>query len=1181
MNTESPFKLLDPYTREDQAIFFGRTSEVDRLYELVNQSRLILVYGASGVGKTSLVQCGLANRFNDTDWLGVYVRRRNNINRALRRAIKKNALNAVASGSSLETLVESLFLDYLKPVFFVFDQFEETYILGTHSERKRFYKYISRLLAQGEKRQLPLRIILIMREEYIARLYDFERYLPKIFDHRIRVESMNTTNIRQVIRGSCEQFGIRLKRPKQTANFIISRLTDTRRGIQLSYLQIYLDKLYRVHEELYPNEPVIFSPELVEQLGSIGDILVEFMEEQQRSIQAQMKLRFGISDPEVLTGVLDQFATLEGTRKTLNRVDIRSSGYPDTALTFCISALVNSRLLRVDEGAYELSHDKLAEKIAENRDLQARDLMRIRDLFRHKLALYQEREVLLSEEEIFYIRPYLSHFRQRPDLLELYDNSERELRKVKFRHQQLYQEAEYHRREAEKEKRQAEIINKVLYSNIWLARKDFNVALQYALEAWRMSAANREPSLEIKQALVGAYYAADEQGALNYEREIRVGSIIRYIRVSPDERLLFVGTAANDALLYNLSGKLINKLPYDNVSVASFSPDSQWLMLATNDGRILQIDRDGELSVQHQIGRQAIRQLVFMPDGTAYVLGAKKFLGLYRFGGELLQEFPLPDGFKANDDIKKIVLAPDASFFAAISVYGHDALCYSLHGDGKRWQLSRHTDKVTDIDIASSSQQIATVSADKQLIIWSRAGVLQQKIAAHDQTIISVQFSPDEGHVLTASKDNTAKFWELETQKPQVLRGHQDDMARAIFTPEGKQILTTSNDHTARLWYPGGKSFLLSGHQGRISDAHALQYHGEVITASSDQSLRFWNPESTRIVALEGHGPEGISMASFSPDGRRIVTAGLDGKVMLWSLEGEKMGMLPAHPLAVNKAFFHPNGDRIYTLGRDKVLRGWTLNGDPLFTVGNKKMMIHKVRIATDGQYLFSMDTAQEVHIWDQHGALVNSFPTHHNKVYRFDRCPSRPLLLTASKDNSAALWNYDGALTARLEGHQGNVHSAFFNREGDLIITASADRTARVWDLAGNCLMVLGDHPRSVSRAFFLAGASRMLTQTMGYDVRLWDENGKLLRVLDGHSGHVNHISFSADGQYILSAANDQSVILWNNHGEIIKRFAWHNARVNGAFFSPNSRFFVSVDGAGKAICWRTPEGILEASSF
>ena len=67
--TDSPFKFLDSYTREDKEIFFGRDREIEEMYQKVFEGKILLVYGISGTGKTSLINCGLANKFEDSDWL--------------------------------------------------------------------------------------------------------------------------------------------------------------------------------------------------------------------------------------------------------------------------------------------------------------------------------------------------------------------------------------------------------------------------------------------------------------------------------------------------------------------------------------------------------------------------------------------------------------------------------------------------------------------------------------------------------------------------------------------------------------------------------------------------------------------------------------------------------------------------------------------------------------------------------------------------------------------------------------------------------------------------------------------------------------------------------------------------------------------------------------------------------
>ncbi|MDX1912375.1 MAG: ATP-binding protein, partial [Saprospiraceae bacterium] len=58
----SPFKFLDSYQKDDQAIFFGREKETEKLYDALSGVKHLLIYGPSGAGKTSLIECGLRNQ---------------------------------------------------------------------------------------------------------------------------------------------------------------------------------------------------------------------------------------------------------------------------------------------------------------------------------------------------------------------------------------------------------------------------------------------------------------------------------------------------------------------------------------------------------------------------------------------------------------------------------------------------------------------------------------------------------------------------------------------------------------------------------------------------------------------------------------------------------------------------------------------------------------------------------------------------------------------------------------------------------------------------------------------------------------------------------------------------------------------------------------------------------------
>ena len=140
LQKRSPFKFLDSYNKNDKNIFFGREEEVKALYELVQTSKLIMIYGASGTGKTSLVECGLSNKFSDADWFDVRIRRGNvTLLEATLKAINRK-LNEEANDSfDLGQSVEALYYNNFIPIYLIFDQFEELFIMGDAQERDDFF----------------------------------------------------------------------------------------------------------------------------------------------------------------------------------------------------------------------------------------------------------------------------------------------------------------------------------------------------------------------------------------------------------------------------------------------------------------------------------------------------------------------------------------------------------------------------------------------------------------------------------------------------------------------------------------------------------------------------------------------------------------------------------------------------------------------------------------------------------------------------------------------------------------------------------------------------------------------------------------------------------------------------------------------------------------------------------
>lgn len=399
----SPFKFLNAYEKADGKRFYGREDEVEQLYQMTYQSSLILVYGQSGSGKTSLIRCGLANRFDATDWFDIYIRRGDNINRSLARTLQNAALGNIPAGAPPAEAVEALYADRLRPIYLVFDQFEELLILGSLKEQQTFFQTIASLLTPASH----CKVILVMREEFIARLYPWEKTIPTLFNKRLRLETMSRDNLLRVITGTAAAANISLESGKTTAERILDNLSDPRSGVQLTYLQVYLDKLYREAQKQAATVSQ-FSNRLVKDTGRLDDVMADFLEEQRGEIEAALQ-EAGFELPEdALQILLEQFITPEGTKQPMaNAALLKNLSFARPLIDAALAQLEERRILRnTEEGVYELSHDALAGHIAQQRSPERLWLQEIVQLIKTRYAAFQQTGDLLTSNELKRITPF-------------------------------------------------------------------------------------------------------------------------------------------------------------------------------------------------------------------------------------------------------------------------------------------------------------------------------------------------------------------------------------------------------------------------------------------------------------------------------------------------------------------------------------------------------------------------------------------------------------------------------------------------------------------------------------------------------------------------------------------------------------------------------------------------------
>jgi KaiC/GvpD/RAD55 family RecA-like ATPase len=436
MSISSPFKFLDAYNKEDKDIFFGREEEIEQLYNLVFQSNFTLVYGQSGTGKTSLVQCGLANRIPPSDWFNVYIRRNDDLNNSLRKSLgqydtnveekgtlkerllkrrkaagrKVKAQDTDAGSSDLIRTLRRLYKHFLKPIYLIFDQFEELFILGNEAEQQQFYADIAEILDT----EAYCRIIIIMREESIAGLYDFEKVVPQVFDKRLRVEPMRRVTTQEVIHKTCEAFEIG-RENDAVADQIIDILSEGQGRVELTYLQVFMDKLY-TQAAKRQSEQIIFSQALIAEAGDIEDVLADFLDNQTDEIQRELENTYTGINSKSVEKLLSSFATLEGTTQPLAKEQIKSPVLNAEQTQFAIDLLEKGRLIRFEDQLFELAHDKLALRIANKRSADEIALLQIIKLVRDRLQVYGTTNTLLNNNELNLIKSFEKRLQEEKSL---------------------------------------------------------------------------------------------------------------------------------------------------------------------------------------------------------------------------------------------------------------------------------------------------------------------------------------------------------------------------------------------------------------------------------------------------------------------------------------------------------------------------------------------------------------------------------------------------------------------------------------------------------------------------------------------------------------------------------------------------------------------------------------------
>jgi len=1110
-----PYKGLLPYREQDARYFFGRDIERRLIRDNLRASRLTILYGTSGTGKSSVLGAGVAHDLkDDPDYLLVYFGTpgtwRNDPVSSLNAAVEEKLSRlpgyqpngGTAPNQGLFHGLESRLVAVDRTLLVILDQFEEYFQYHPNEDGENtFAVEFPRILRQE---QIPVHFLLSVREDAIATLDRFKKRIPALFNNRLRVEFLSrqaaldaVTKPLDVFNKEAHSFGsvsIREEVAEHVVDKIISAQKSENRSVQTPYLQLVLERWWNREIDSSSHE---LREKTLQDLGGVETI-----------VDRHLELTLSQLSPGATEAAAEifRFMVTPGGRKiALTVSELAGNISTQVSESIDIKALLEklreARVLTTvpppqgsapGEQCYEFAHDVIA-----------------------RAALEWRR-----------------HFR---DAQKLAEANERE-KAAKFR-------AESQQRLAEERKHQTIRLRKwavglaavLIIGMLAVGVAGFEYIQRQRIErATRVrnlvlnsiSTSSRDPELSVilaMHAVALAFAEKDRKDLPEARKQLRDSILnshvqttlsghqgpVNSVRWSPDgRRLATVGDDGTVRIWDPATHKEMQKLTYNagNLNALAWSPDSTHLAAGANDGTLLVWDTSSWAQSWTAAGRGSpINDISWSPlDGkqllTAYGDGT---VGL--FNGETGGDSKTIQAHESQ--VRSIAWSPDATKIltggedSRLNVKVWDAqtglLLWGRKGDrsvlnGVAWSpdgnrlatggeegiatiwdaksgnplshLRGHHSDIGGVAWSSDGKRLATASADGTAKIWDLATRKElMTLSGHHDWVNDVSWSPDAKQLATASRDGTAKIWDTEWNEPLALTGHLDKVTGLAWSPDGKRLATSSYDRTARIWESSSGKLLLtfSEHSNWVNDISWNSDGRRIATASGDKTVKVWDSESGVVLQTMPLNEAGWMRVAWSPDGHRLAAGAGDGVTMLWDLDAKSAPRKlvdPQHKQVIEALAWSQDGKQLVTASGGRTII-WDVELAKVITLtDDSSEEILDAAWSKDGKLLATGSSVGKVVVWDaeKHRQFA-SVPGLLGRATAVAWSPSGRQLAIGSNDWLATVW--DPQVKTQLlilPGHSAGVEKLHWSPDGKRLATASGDGTVLIHTVSVRELMIL-----------------------------------------------------------------------------------------------------------------------------